>query len=208
MLSAVVMLHIAAAFWSVWAGIRNHVGRTVPVYLWCTLVATGIRYLFREGGTADVRHPNVAAVVDQTLFCAWAPGAYMCAAMEYGEPPRRVVALALASSVASGVLSLHVHQEASTSILIIQQLGWASALGLLIWDNSLDGASRDGTTHIFGVLTLELYIAAWFGLREREEYLVPQVLTGLFFLALPILAHNGRRPSMFGRPKSSARNAR
>jgi len=204
MLSVVVMLHIAAAIWSVWAGIRNHVGRTVPVYLWCTLVAAGVRYAFREGGPIDMQHPYVASVVDQTLFCAWAPGAYLCAALEYGEPPRRVVALALASTVASGILSLHVHQEASAAVLTLQQIGWATALGLLLWDNSLDGASRDGTTHIFGVLTLELCIAAWFGLREREEYLVPQVLTCLFFLAIPFIAHNGMRPSRFDRRRSSA----
>jgi hypothetical protein len=205
MLELVVAFHVLAATWSVWAGIRNYVGRTVPLYLWCTLVAAGIRYVFRDGGSIDLRCPNLAAVVDQTLFCAWGPGAYLCAAQEYGEPSRRIVVLALASSIAAGALSLHMHPAASSSVLVLQQTGWASALGLLLWDSGLDGASRDGTTHIFGVLTIELFIGAWFGLQEREEYLVPQVLTCLFFVALPFLVRNDiRQFERFYRSSSSA----
>jgi hypothetical protein len=195
MLPVVVGLHFAAAIWGVWAAAKKRIGTTVVMYLWGTLVATGIRYVFRDGGTADVLFPNAAPIIDQSLFCAWAPGAYLCALHEYGKATRKMVLFAAASSVAAAVVSLHVHKDAAASTLILQQLAWASALGLLLWDFGLGGSARDATAHIFGVLTVELYLAAWLGLRDRDEYLAPQTLTCLFFVALPLLDRANSRPN-------------
>ena len=194
MLLVVVTFHFAAAMWVVWAAAKKRVGTTVVMYLWGTLIASGIRYVFRDGGAVDLLFPKVAPVIDQSLFCAWAPAAYLCVLHEYGETTRKVVLLAAISSVAAAVVSLHVHQDAAAAALILQQLAWTSGLGLMLWDFGLGGTARDVTTHIYGVLTIELYLAAWLGLRAREEYLVPQTLTCLFFVTLPLLDRLNSRP--------------
>jgi hypothetical protein len=183
-----------AAGWSTHMARRGRLSRRPVLFLWITLGMSLVRLPLAEEGPVEQVLPTVTPYLDQAIFCAWAPAAYLTAGLEYN---RRFswssAALAFVSTVGIAALSLHIEQSDAATLLRIQQILWAAATLLLLWDAGLGGHRRDLTMFLFAAIGLELLIGGWIGIGDPEHYIVAQVLTGSLYACLPLVALYMRR---------------